>query len=76
MALRSMPPAKLSGLPEVRITPLTASSASASSISASRSVKPCRVITFMDLSATSQVMIATPSAPFSMVKSVIVATFP
>src|SRR6056297_2168414 len=76
MMLRSMPPAKDPSLPEVRITPLTVSSASASSISVSRSRKPCWFITFIDLPGTSQVMIATPSAPFSMVKSVICRSLP
>ena len=69
-ALRSIPPAKAS-LPEVTTIPRTASSASASSISASSSSQPSIVITFMDLFGASQVTTATPSSPFSMVKSVI-----
>ncbi len=57
--LRSMPAAKLS-LADVITIPLTASSASARSTSSSSSPSPSRLITFMDLSLTSQVMTATP----------------
>jgi len=65
-----MPPAKLPSLPEVMTMPFTASSARASSISASRSSKPCWFITFIDLPWVSQVIVATPCASVSMVKSV------
>ena len=70
MTLRSMPPAK-SFLPEVRITPLTAGSASAASISASSSAMPVRLRTFIDFPGTSQVIVAMPSASVAEVKSVI-----
>ena len=68
--LRSIPPAKLS-LADVMTMPRTASSASASSISPSRTLHASRLMTFMDFPGTSQVTTATPSSPFSMVKSVI-----
>ena len=71
MTLRSMPPAKEPSLPEVMTMPLTASSLSASSISPSSIGQASMFITFMDLPGVSQVMTATPSAPFSIVKSVI-----
>lgn len=71
MTFRSIPAAK-SALPLVMTMPFTAASASASSISASSVSAPCIDSTFMDLPGTSQVMIATPSASFSIVKSVMV----
>mmetsp|Transcript_18489 Transcript_18489/g.30183 ORF Transcript_18489/g.30183 Transcript_18489/m.30183 type:complete len:231 (+) Transcript_18489:3070-3762(+) len=67
---RSIPPAKVS-LPEVITMPLTASSPKASSTRSFSSSSPSKDMTFMDLSATSQVMVATPSASLVMVKSVI-----
>jgi len=69
MTFRSIPAAK-SFLPLVMTMPLTASSASASSISPFRVVAPSIDSTFIDLPGTSQVITATPSAPFSIVKSV------
>src|SRR6056297_1683821 len=70
MTLRSMPPANDPSLPEVITMPLTASSAKASSTRPSRTGQASIDITFIDLPGTSQVMTATPSAPFSIVKSV------
>ena len=67
---RSIPPAKVS-LPEVITIPLTASSANASSTRSFNWPSPSIDMTFIVLSATSHVMIATPSASFFMVKSVI-----
>ena len=69
---KSIPPAKLSALPEVMMMPFTASSASASSKCASKSMKPCWFITFMDLPTASHVIVAMPSASLIIVKSVIV----
>ena len=51
--------------------PLTASSASASSMQASNSASPSKDITFIDLPGTSQVMVATPSASLVRVNSAI-----
>ncbi len=70
MTLRSMPPAKLPGLPEVMTAPRMASSDSTASMQASSSSQPARLRTFMDLPGTSQVMMATPSPRVVMVKSV------
>jgi len=71
-----MPPAKDPSLPEVITIPLTASSAKAVSIRSFNSVSPSKDITFMDLSATSHVMTATPSASVFIVKSVILISRP
>src|SRR6056297_2786992 len=70
ITFRSIPPAKEPSFPLVITIPLTASSASASSTRPSRTGHASIDITFIDLPGTSQVMTATPSAPFSIVKSV------
>ena len=65
-----MPPAN-PALPEVRITPRTAPSAKAASISAARSASEPSVITFIDRPGTSQVIVVTPSPSVCAVKSLI-----
>ncbi len=61
ITFRSIPPAK-SALPEVMITPVTASSASAVSTWASSCRMPSSFRTFIEASGRSQVMVAMPSA--------------
>ncbi len=67
---KSIPPANVPSLPEVMMMPFTASSSSASSICASRSIKPCSLITFIDLPMASHVIVAMASPSLIIVKSV------